>query len=64
MKPQQQYKVIATDAGAMLIEGQTVKPYYEDDNEIILDIKGAAFSHHVRKSSPYFTNHFQPAGGQ
>lgn len=60
----QQYKVIATDAGAMLIEGQVIRPYYEDENEMILDVKGASFSHHVRKSSPYFKAHFELVGGR
>ncbi|MCA0754871.1 hypothetical protein KP806_07400 [Paenibacillus sp. N4] len=63
MKPNQ-YKVIQTNPGAMLFEGQTITPYYEDDNEIIINVAGAAFDHHIRKSGELFKNHLQPIGGK
>ena len=59
----QNYQVIQSNPGTMLFEGQTVTPYYEDDNEIILDVKGAAFSHHIRKGGQFFQNHLKPIGG-
>ena len=58
-----QYKVILSNPGAMLFEGQIITPYYEDDNEIIVDVPGAAFSHHIRKNGEFFNNHLQPIGG-
>lgn len=62
MKPQS-YQVIQSNPGCMLFEGQTVKPYYEDENEIILDVPGSAVSHHIRKGGEFFKNHLKPIGG-
>lgn len=57
-----QYQVIKSDIGNKLAEGQTVTPYYEDSNEIIL--AGGTVDHHIRKNGQYFTEHLQPTGGK
>lgn len=59
----QSYKVIQSNPAAMLFEGQTITPYYEDDKEIIINVTGAAFDHHIRKESELFKNNLQPIGG-
>ncbi|MBO9596760.1 MAG: hypothetical protein J7559_02895 [Cohnella sp.] len=56
------YIVTQSDPGNMLIEGQTVTPYHEDTNEIILSIPGAAFDHHIRKNGEYFAKHLKIGG--
>lgn len=60
----QSYTVIQSDPGNKLFEGQTVTPYHEDAETIILAVPGSAVSHHIRKSGEYFATHFNPAGGQ
>ncbi|RAV18857.1 hypothetical protein [Paenibacillus contaminans] len=62
MKPQS-YKVIKTDVGSGLFEGQTITPYFEDSNEIILPGLRADVHHHIRKGGAYITEHLEPIGG-
>lgn len=63
MKPQP-YTVIQSDPGNQLVEGQTVTPYYEDEQELIITVPGAMYDHHIRKGRPYFNTHLQPTGGK
>lgn len=60
MKPQV-YKCIKSDPSNGLIEGKPVKPYYEDEKEII--IEGFKMDHHVTKSGQYFADHLEIQGG-
>ncbi len=53
-----QYKVIQSDIPNGLFEGQTVTPYYEDNNEIILH-SGFDCDHHIKKSGSYFNQHLE-----
>ncbi|MFC5528433.1 hypothetical protein [Cohnella yongneupensis] len=57
-----QYRVKQSDPTGGLVEGATVVPYYEDDNEII--IHGSMGSHHIRKNGEYFAKHLEPIGGK
>jgi len=57
------YRVKVSDPGNLLFEGQTVTPYHEDNNEIIISMPGAAFDHHIRKNGEYFAKHLEPIGG-
>lgn len=57
-----QYQVIKSDIGNKLIEGQTVTPYYEDSDELILS--NGTVGHHIKKNGQYFKEHLQPIGGK
>ena len=48
----------------MLFEGQTITPYFEDENEIIISGARVDNDHHVRKNGEYFANHFEAIGGK
>lgn len=59
----QAYKVIKSDPGNGLFEGQTANPYYEDEVQIILPGLKSDISHHVLKNGEYFAAHLTPIGG-
>ncbi len=50
---------ICKKAFDMYKPGDVVKPYNEDSNELILDVPGAAFSHHIKKVSQYYNDHLE-----
>jgi hypothetical protein len=54
-----QYKVIASDPGNALFEGQTITPQYEDGNEIIIPSTMPGVMHHIKKNGEYFSNHLE-----
>lgn len=58
-----QYKVIKSNPACGLFEGQTIIPYYDDENEIILSSHGAGVDHHIRKNQSFFNEHLQLIGG-
>lgn len=40
-------------------QGDVVKPYYEDNKELILEVPGAAFSHHIKKDGQFYNDHLE-----
>jgi hypothetical protein len=53
------YIVIKSDPSNGLFQGQQLKPYYENEIEIIVNGPRPDIDHHIRKNGSYFSEHIK-----